>query len=319
VRRRDAIGLITAAAAWPLTARAQNAAKRIAWLGFARNPHLERAFAERLQQLGYVQGRDYEIDMRVGDVARMPALAEELVARRPDVFVAGNSAAALAAKRATGSIPVVIGASYDPVSLGLASTYARPEGNVTGMVAGWDTVVGKQLELGLELVPGGRMAGMLLDVSSPASASYRRGAETATTSKGVTVFPAEVKTTAKIEPVVEELAQQKVSFVIVQPSPMFLTERQRIAGLALVHRLPIVCAFREHAEAGGLISYGADLRENFRQVALYVDKIFKGANPADLPIEQPTRFELVINLNTARALGLTIPPTLLARADEVIE
>jgi putative ABC transport system substrate-binding protein len=274
-----------------------------------------------LQELGYLEGRDYEIQYRymAGDVTRLPALVDELIRLKPNVIVAGNSAAAVAAKQATATIPIVAAAIFDPVSLGLAASPARPGGNVTGIVAGWDTVVGKQLELGLELVPGAKLVSMLVHVDFPPAAFLRRGAEIAAQARATKFLSVEVHASTDFDAAFRTLTRERVNLVIVHPSPLFVTERRRIAELAIAAQLPIVYGFREHVEDGGLMSYGIDLRENWRRAASYVDKILKGAKPADLPIEQPTKFELLVNLKTAKALGLTIPEAFLLRADEVIE
>jgi putative ABC transport system substrate-binding protein len=273
-----------------------------------------------MRQLGHREGMDYVIEFRFadGEVTRFATLAQELAARKPDVIVAGNAAAAVALKRATVTIPIIVGATIDPVSLGLASSHARPEGNVTGIIAGWESVVGKQLEFGFELVPG-KLAGVLVNVGFPPAPFYRRAVEASARPKGLTVHFNEVRAPAEIDSALEALAREQVNIVLVPPDPMFLAERRRIAEAAMGRRLPIVCAFREHAQDGAVMSYGINLQDNFRRVAAYVDKIFKGATPSELPIEQPTKFEFVVNLKTAKALNLTIPPTLLARADEVIE
>jgi putative ABC transport system substrate-binding protein len=242
-----------------------------------------------------------------------------LIRLQPKVIVASSSAAALAAKQATTSIPIIAAATFDPVSLGLAASYARPEANVTGIVAGWDTIVGKQLELGFELVPEAKLAGMIVDGAFAPSAFFRRGAEIAAGARGARLFYVDVRRPDDLDAAFQILTRERVGIVIVHPDPMFLNERRRVADLAITTRLPIVCGFREHVEEGALMSYGIDLRDNFRRAAAYVDKILKGAKPADLPIEQPTKFELVVNLKTAKALGLAIPESFLLRADEVIE
>jgi len=287
----------------------------------ATSQEYRSAFTQRLQELGYVERRDYEIEYRYadGDLTRLPTLADELIRLKPNVIVVSSSAAALAAKQATASIPIVAAATFDPVSLGLAASYARPERNVTGIVAGWDTIVGKQLELGFELVPGAKLVGMLVDAGFAPGAFFRRGAEIAARATGAKLLSVDVRAPADLDAAFQTLTRERVSIVIVHPDPMFLNERRRIAELAIAAQLPVVYGFRQHVEDGGLMSYGIDLHENFRRAAAYVDKILKGAKPADLPIEQPTKFELVVNLKTAKALGLTIPEAFLLRADEVIE
>ncbi len=282
------------------------------WLG---------GFPEELHALGYVEHRDYEIEYRYadGDLGRLPRLAAELALLHPDVIVVGGTAAALASKRAGPSVPIVIAAATNPVQFGLARDLARPGGNVTGMLAGFESLAGKQLELGLQLLPGKQRVGMLLNTSNVASEVHRQNAETAAQTKAAELSSVTASIPMALGAAMHELANRRVDYVIVPADAMFLSERQRIAELALAVKLPVVYAFREHAEVGGLISYGVDLREQFRRAARYVDKIIKGTRPSDLPFEQPTAFELVLNLGTAKALGLTMPPSLLARADEVIE
>jgi putative ABC transport system substrate-binding protein len=327
MRRRTFLGLLAVAvASRPFIALAQVSTKRplIAVLivpSQATSQEYRSAFTQRLQELGYVERRDYEIEYRYadGDLTRLPTLADELIRLKPNVIVVSSSAAALAAKQATASIPIVAAATFDPVSLGLAASYARPERNVTGIVAGWDTIVGKQLELGFELVPGAKLVGMLVDAGFAPGAFFRRGAEIAARATGAKLLSVDVRAPADLDAAFQTLTRERVSIVIVHPDPMFLNERRRIAELAIAAQLPVVYGFREHVEDGGLMSYGIDLHENFRRAAAYVDKILKGAKPADLPIEQPTKFELVVNLKTAKAIGLTIPEAFLLRADEVIE
>jgi putative tryptophan/tyrosine transport system substrate-binding protein len=279
------------------------------------------AFAQRLQELGYVKGRDYEIEYRYadGDLARLPKLADELIRLKPSVILVTSSPAAVAAKQATATIPIVAASVVDPVSLGLAASYAHPKGNFTGIVGGWETVVGKQLELGFEMVPRAKVAGILINVAAATAAFLRRGGEIAAQAVPARLVPVEVRVPTDIDAAFQALTRERVSIVIVPTDPLFLSERRHIAELAIAAELPIVCGFREHVEDGALMSYGIDLRENLRHAAAYVDKILKGAKPADLPIEQPTKFELVINLKTAKALGLKIPEAFLLRADEVIE
>jgi ABC-type uncharacterized transport system substrate-binding protein len=326
MRRREFLGLLAGAAvSRPVLALAQVPTKRplIAVLssGSPTTTEFQSGLPHGLQELGYVEGRDYEIQYRYmsGDVTRLPELVDELIRLKPNVIVVGNSAAALAARQTTTSIPIVAAAIFDPVSLGLAASPARPGGNVTGIVAGWDTVIGKQLELGLELVPGAKLVGMLLHVDFPPAAFLRRGAEIAAQARTTKLLSVEVHAAADFDAAFQNLTRERVNLMIVHPSPLFVTERRRIAELAIAAQLPIVYGFRVHVEDGGLMSYGIDLHENWRRAATYVDKVLKGAKPADLPIEQPTKFELVINLKTAKAIGLTIPEAFLLRADEVIE
>jgi putative ABC transport system substrate-binding protein len=327
LRRRDFVALVAAAlASRPVIALAQvsphhpligillggSPATVQRWLG---------GFPEGLQGLGYLEHRDYEIEYRYadGDLSRLRALAAELILVKPDVIVVGNTAAALAVKRVAANMPVVIAAATNPIGFGLAASHARPGGNVTGMLAGFEGLASKQLELGLELVPGGQRVGMLVNIANVTSDIHWQGAEAAAKARAASVVPVAVRVPTDLDAAIHDLARERVDFIIVPVDAMFLSERRRIAELAVGVKLPAVYGLREHVEDGGLISYGVDLHDQFRRSAGYVDNILRGAKPAELPFEQPTKFELTINLKTARALGLAVPPSLLARADEVIE
>jgi putative ABC transport system substrate-binding protein len=207
----------------------------------------------------------------------------------------------------------------DPMDFGLVVSHARPGRNLTGILSALDTLMGKQLEIGAELVPGVKKAGMLVNPASAASTVLRRGAQAAADPLKIALVEAEVHSPSEIDRSFETLAREAVQIVVVHPDPMLLNERRRIAARAQTFKLPVVYGFREHADDGGLISYGIDLRENWVRAATFVDKILKGAKPGDLPVELPTKFQLVINLNAAKAIDLEVPATLLARADEVIE
>jgi putative ABC transport system substrate-binding protein len=278
-------------------------------------------FAQRLQELGYVVGRDVDIVYRYadGDLARLPMLADELVRLKPDVLVAFSTQAAIAASQATAAIPIVAANVTDPVAFGLVASHARPGGNVTGTLATLDTLPEKQLALAAEVVPRAVKVGMLLNVGFQAHAVQRKGAEGAAAALAIKLMPVEVRLPDDLDAAFRSLARERVDGVLVLQDPMFLTERRRIAMLAIAARLPTMFGFREHVEAGGLMSYGIDLRANFRRAADYLDKILKGTKPSDLPVELPTKFELVVNLKTAKTIGLTIPESFLLRADEVIE
>jgi putative tryptophan/tyrosine transport system substrate-binding protein len=282
------------------------------WLG---------GFPDELQSLGYAEHRDYEAEYRYadGDLGHLPRLAAELASLNPHVFVVGNTAAALAAKRAAPSTPIVVAAATNPVRFGLAGSRNRPGGNVTGMLAELETLAGKQLELGLQLLPGKKRIGMLVNTNNVVSEGHRQSAEVAAQARAAELSWVTASTSGDIGKAINELTSRRVDYMIVPADAMFLNERQRIAELALSARMPAVYAFREHVEAGGLISYGVDLRAQFRRAARCVDTILKGAKPSEIPFEQPTKFELVLNAGTARTLGLTVPPALLERADEVIE
>jgi putative tryptophan/tyrosine transport system substrate-binding protein len=222
-------------------------------------------------------------------------------------------------RQATAAIPIVALNITDPVAFGLVASHARPGGNVTGILATLDTLPEKQLALAAEIVGGTAKIGMLIDAGFQAHAIHRRGAEAAAAALTIQIVPVEVKLPDDLDTAFQFLARERVDSVLVLQDPMFLTERRRIAMLALSARLPTMFGFREHVEAGGLMSYGIELRANYRRAAEYVDKILKGTKPADLPVELPTKFELVINLKTAKALGLTVPTSMQQLADEVIE
>ena len=327
IRRRDFIALAAAVlASGSVRGLAQAATRRplIAVLLGGSQTTVQRwlgGLPEELQLLGYVEHRDYDAEYRYadGDLGRLPRLAAELASLNPDVIVVASTAAALAAKRAAPSIPIVVAAATNPVRFGLAKDHARPGGNVTGMLAGFDGLAGKQLELGLQLFPGKRQAGMLVNNSNVISGPHQQDAEATAQAKGADLTLVTASRPADLDSAIHELASRRVDFLIVPADAMFLSERRRIAELELSVKLPTVYAFREHAEDGGLMSYGVDLRGQFRRAAAYVDKILRGEKPSDLPFEQTTTFELVINLRTAKGLVVTVPASLLARADEIIE
>jgi ABC-type uncharacterized transport system substrate-binding protein len=326
MRRRDFFTLLGgAAAAWPRGVLAQVLSRRplIAVLSAQSSASASRlvsGFTQRLQELGYVAGRDVDIAYRYadGDLARLPALADELVRLTPDVLVAFSTPAAIAASQATAAIPIVAANVTDPVAFGLVASHARPGGNVTGTLATLDTLPEKQLAFAAEVVRGAVKVGMLL-TGFQAHAVQRKGAEGAAAALAIKLMPVEVRLPDDLDAAFQSLARERVDGVLVLQDPMFLTERRRIAMLAIAARLPTIFGFREHVEAGGLMSYGIDLRANYRRAADYVDKILKGTKPGDLPVELPARFELVVNLKTAKALGIDVPLHLQQLADEVIE
>jgi putative ABC transport system substrate-binding protein len=327
MKRREFITLVgSAAAAWPLVARAQQAPVRpvigvlspISPAAAARNTE---ALRTGLRDLGYSEGRNITLEQRYADgaIERLPDLAAELVALKPAVIVAGSPAAALAVRNATRSIPVVMNSSPDPVRLGLASSIARPGGNVTGFWWGDETLVGKRLGLLKEAVPGTIRAALMVHADDPASADELQQVPIVSNALDVTLRVLEVREPSEFEAAFAIAVREKMQGLCVSTSPLFVSHRTELAALAARARLPAVYAFRDFAAAGGLMSYGASLSDLYRRKAALIDKILKGASPADLPIERPITFELLINLKTARALGLNIPPALLARVDEVIE
>jgi putative tryptophan/tyrosine transport system substrate-binding protein len=327
VRRREFITLLGGAtAAWPAVARAQPGDRR-PLVGYlvetTKEAHASRiaAFLEGMRDLGYIEGQNVEIVYRFGnfDRAQVPALAEELVRLSPHLIVAADPIAVLVVKSAAPATPVVCALLIDPIKAGLARSLARPGGTVTGTLTQVDGLMGKQVELVRELMPHATTVGVLVDPPNQTHAGLRHEIEAAASAAGMKVVAASASSKAEIAPAFQKLSQAGVQAVIVPRDGLFLAESGRIAELARAARVPTAHSLREETEAGGLISYGVNVPANFRRAAYFVDKILQGAKPADLPIEFPTRLELIINLKTAKALGLDVPPTLLARADEVIE
>jgi putative tryptophan/tyrosine transport system substrate-binding protein len=277
-----------------------------------------KALRQALHELGYVEGRSVRFEERwaQGRLDRLPGLAAELVQLRVDVLVTGGGESARAAKKATAKIPIVMATGADPVKLGLVESLGRPGGNVTGVTSLSTELIAKRMELFRELLPKASRIAVLSD-EAPNSMMSVREVEATAKSLGLATQPIIAARAGDFDRAFSAAAKAHALIVIASP-PLF-TERKRIADLALKHRLPTVVGGREYAEAGGLFSYAVSYPELFRRAALYVDKILKGAKPADLPVEQPLTFELVINLKTAKALGLTIPQSLLLRADQVIE
>ena len=297
---------------------------RIAFLGGSTSAgaaKLTGAFIEGMRALGYAEGRDFDMEYRwaEGYMERLPALAQELVRGGADVIVAPNTQAAVASRDATKTIPIVCALLDNPVGLGLIKSDARPVTNVTGLLTSLPGLPAKQLELARDLIPGAASIALLVNPTNVSDLNQRQETETAATAMAVKLVVVEARMPKDVDPIFPALARERVDVVIVVRDPMFFAQRRTITAAALATRLPTIFAYREFVDDGGLISYGINLPENFRRVADYVVKILKGAKPGDLPVEFPTKLELVINLPTAKALGLTVPPTLLARADEVIE
>ena len=279
------------------------------------------AFIEGLRELGYVEGRNITIEHRSseGKFDRLPDLAADLVRLQVDVIVTGGPPAPLVAKQATSTIPIVFAVSGDPVAEGLVASLARPGGNITGLASVSGDVVGKQLALLKEAAPKVSRVAVLQNPSNETHARILRQAEGAAQALGMQLHIVQARTPPEIDADFAAMRSRRVDGVLVLRDALFLAQRIRIATLAAKSRLPVMYGFRDQAEAGGLMAYGASVPHMYRHAATYVDKILKGAKPADLPVEQPTRFELVINAKTAKALGLTIPQSLLGRADEVIQ
>jgi putative ABC transport system substrate-binding protein len=326
VRRRALISLLGGAAAWPLAARAQQPAMPVIGYLSARSPddttHLLAAFRRGLAENGYVEGRNVTIEYRwaLGHYDRLPTMAVELV-RVPATVIAstGGDPAALAAKAATSTVPIVFAIGGDPVKLGLTASYNRPGGNATGMSILNSELEPKRLGLMLELVPQATAIGVLLNPSFPLFDGQRRDVQEAARAHGLDIRVLAADSDAEIETAFETVAQQRMAALLVGGSPFFDTRRDKLIALAARNAVPAIFEFREFAVAGGLMSYGIDIAAAYRQVGIYVGQILKGAKPADLPVQQPTKFELVINIKTAKALSLEIPSKLLALADEVIE
>ena len=311
----------------PFAAQAQQARKvwRIGLLDYgASSPSSVarwKAFREQLRELGYVEGRNviFEVQWADGQATRLPKLVAELVSLNVDVMVTVTSEAALAAKQATSSIPIVTATAADPILVGLVGSLARPGGNITGVFSLSIDLVGKRLELLKQLVPRVSRVAILRDPENRSSMLQASNVESPAKALGLVVQSVDVRDPSQLDGAFSAMSRAHVDAVILGVNTPFIARRRRIAELAVSHRLPMMTPTKEYAEAGALVSYGTDYPDQFRRAATYVDKILKGAKPADLPIEQPTKFELVINLKTAKALGLTIPQSLLLRADQVIQ
>jgi putative tryptophan/tyrosine transport system substrate-binding protein len=331
MRRRDLMALLAGSAAlWPLAGRAQQR-KPMPAIGYLGAGSLDSrvavvdAFRQGLSENGYVEGRNLTIEYRwaQGKLDRFPALAAELVALKMDVIVtAGGTLAALATQRATPTIPIVFSAVGDPVAERLVASLARPGGDITGLSFFAPDLAGKRLELLKQAVPGAGLIALLYKpdaMPDDAREARLREAHAAVRALGVRLKVVEARGPEEFDRAFAEMFEARADALTVWATPIFILERQRIADLAARNRLPAISEFREFADEGGLMAYGPNIADLSRRAGIYTAKILKGAKPADLPVEQPTKFELVINLKTARALGLTVPPTLLARADEVIE
>ena len=325
MKRREFIAALGGAAAWPLVARAQQAGKLpiIGFLG-ATTPSAQSqwtaAFVQRLRELGWIEGRTVAIEYRwaEGRSERAAEIAAEFVRLKVDVIVTSGTSPVLAAKQATAVIPIVFAAAGDPVGTGLVASLARPGGNVTGLSLQAIDYVGKKLELLREVVPGLRRLAIVVNVGSPIGVLELGEVQAMARTLGLEVITSEIRRAEDIAPAFEALKGRAEALYVVT-DPLLTTNRARIHTLAMGARLPTMHDGREYVEGGGLMSYGPNRPDLFRRVADHVDEILRGAKPADIPVEQPTKFDLIINLTTAKALGLEVPPSLLARADEVIE
>ena len=327
MKRRDLIIALGGALAWPLAARAQQKAMPV--VGFLSTGNaspgpvapLVAAFRQGLSETGYVEGQNVTIEYRwaEGHYDRLPALAADLVGRKVDVIVStGGTPTALAAKNATSTIPIVFRAGTDPVGDGLVASLARPGGNLTGVSMIIDELTPKRLELLSELVLQAKVIALLVNPKNPATENVMRDVQEAARVKGLQLPILKANSESEIDAAFATLVQLQAGALVVAADPFLTSRREQLVALATRHAVPAIYAWREFAEAGGLISYGSSLTTAFRQLGNYAGKILKGAKPADLPVQQPTRFELVINLKTAKALRLTIPQSLLLRADDVI-
>ena len=313
-------GLLTA----PLAAEGQQR-QRVPRNGYlhpnlAASPHLVGAFRQGLRDLGYVENRNVVIEYRdaEGKFERLPAGAAELVALKVDAIVTSGTGIAIAVKQATSVIPIVFAAAGDPVGTGLVASLARPGGNVTGLSLQQTDVAGKRLELLREVVPTLRRLAIMANVSGPAAVLEMVEMQATARTLGIAVATLEIRRAEDIAPAIEALRDRADALYVVG-DPLVFTNRIRINTLAVAARMPTMYIDKEFVEGGGLMSYGPNFPDLFRRAGDYTDKILRGAKPADLPVEQPTKFDLVVNLTTAKALGIEVPPTLLARADEVIE
>jgi ABC-type uncharacterized transport system substrate-binding protein len=326
MRRREFITLLGGAVLWPLQAWAQQPAMPV--IGFLHSQSPEtfteplRGFRQGLKESGFVESETVAIEYRWADNQndRLPAMAAELVRRRVALIAAFSPPVALAAKAATTTIPIVFNSGDDPVKLGLVASLARPGGNLTGINFLVGELAAKRLELLRELVPGATRVALLLDPSvGQMTETTLRDVEAAARPKGMQIRVLNVQTSREINGAFATFARERVDALFVGPGPFFTSRRVQLALLAALHRAPAIYPIRPFAEAGGLISYGASLTDAYRQAGAYAGRILKGAKPADLPVVQSSKFELVINAETARMLGLTVPDKLLVAADEVIE
>jgi putative ABC transport system substrate-binding protein len=326
MRRRDFI-LLGSAIAWPLVARAQVSPKRrklVAWLSGGATEVAQpfiASFLDGMRELNYVEGRDFDLAYRSaeGVLDRLPALAEETVRLKPDVILAAAVSTAVPARKATAVIPIVCPALADAVHLGLIASEARPGGNITGIEPYVAGLPAKPMELVREIAPGAQRVGLLTNLQDPKAPPQAQELEAAANVLEVTIKATDVNSIQEIDGAMQALASQHVDVVIVLQTTLLLSLGRRIAELALAKRLPTIYGYREHVMAGGLVSYGVDLRWCYRRSAYFVDKILHGTPPGDLPVEFPSKMVLSVNLKTARSLAVKISEAFLLRADEVIE
>jgi len=321
MRRRAFIALLGGAAAWPLAGVAQEAGK-VRRIGFLRVGEPPAAFIDGfrrgLREIGLVEGRDFVIEFALlQSTAQVPSAAAELVRRGVDILLASGTPSVLPARDAAGQIPIVFVATFDPVATGLVASLARPGGNITGMTSISGDVIAKRLQLVTELIPNVARIAILVREASPTAAQYVRESQAAAQDMGIALTIENARDGADLDAMF--LSMNGASVLLVADDAEFTARRAEFAQLGIKHRLPTVSGLKEMVEAGGLMAYGGSFAELYRRAASHVHKILQGISPAVLPVEQATKFELVLNLKTARALSLEVPPMLLARADEVIE
>ena len=325
MRRRDFIKVIAGSAvAWPGAVHAQQPG-RVYRIGFITAgvpiPALQRAFYDALRMLGWTENKNFVVEERHSEnrLDQLPALVEELVRLNVDVIVAAGTLAPLAAKKATATIPIVMTSAGDPLGAGLVASLALPGGNVTGLSLMAPDLGGKRLELLKEIIPVLASVAIIWNAANPYPALVFNETRAAARKLRIEIQSLEVRMPDDINGALEAAVRKNANALITVEDPLTVNHRKQIAGFAAQNRLPAIYGLREFVDAGGFVSYGAHIADLYRRAAMYVDRIFKGAKPSDLPVEQPTKFELVINLKAAKALGITVPPSLLARADEVIE
>ncbi len=326
MKRRDFIAGLGVAAAFPVVARAQQPAMPVIGFLSGRSPAeaatVVNAFRQGLGEVGYFEGKNVTIEYRwaEGHYDRLPALAAELVTRPITVLAAtGGDVSALAAKAATTTIPIVFTAGGDAVKTGLVSSLNKPGGNVTGVNLFFTEMGAKRLEILRQMIPGATVIAMLVNPNNPTAAADVRAVQTGARSMGLQIDVRHAGRESDFEPVFSAMVEQKTSALLIGDDPFLLSRRDQLVRLSARHSIPTIYFSRDFADAGGLLSYGTSIDNGYRQAGVYVGRILAGDKPADLPVLQPTKFELVLNLKTAKALGLEVPPTLLARADEVIE
>jgi putative ABC transport system substrate-binding protein len=324
LRRREFIGLLSGAAAWPLAARAQQPAMPV--IGFLNSAlsreyaHVAAAFRQGLSEAGYVEGRNVLVEYRYAEnhYDRLPALAADLV-RREVTVIAANTPAAPAAKKETTTIPIVFVTASDPVAAGFVASLNRPGGNLTGVALLNDEIGAKRLQMLHEMIPTATVIALLINPTHPSAEIQTRDVQAAARTLGLQLHPLHASTEREFDTTFSTLLQRRVGALMIGSDGFLINRSEQLAALALRHAVPAIFLYREFVATGGLMSYGSSLTDGYRLMGVYTGRILKGEKPADLPVQQPTKLDLIINLQTAKALGLTVPPSLLVRADELIE